>query len=126
MSQRPNVPLTTAALRRELGAGPLPGLLAELLGAQPNTDNTADGEAFFELVGQSVFAADGLVEDDNEANVKRLFDAMFPHNAIVFLLNADALPKELWRQYLVGPWAPIVSILLKLTLFEGESAPKRG
>ncbi|BEJ12239.1 hypothetical protein CspHIS471_0206990 [Cutaneotrichosporon sp. HIS471] len=107
-----------SALRRELGAGALPGLLAELLGAQPATENVTDGEAFFELVGQSVFAADGLVEGDNEVNAKKLFDVMFPHNAMVFLLNADALPKELWRQYLVGPWAPIVSILLKLTLFE--------
>lgn len=107
-------------MRRDLGAGPLPGILAELLGAQPETDNVADGEAFFELVGQTVFAADGLVEGDNEANASKLFDVMFPHNAMVFLLNADALPKELWRQYLVGPWAPIVSILLKLTLFESE------
>ncbi|BEI97113.1 hypothetical protein CcaverHIS631_0207020 [Cutaneotrichosporon cavernicola] len=110
-----------SALRRELGAGALPGLLAELLGAQPATENVTDGEAFFELVGQSVFAADGLVEGDNEVNAKKLFDVMFPHNAMVFLLNADALPKELWRQYLVGPWAPIVSILLKLTLFEDGS-----
>ncbi|GMK54027.1 hypothetical protein CspeluHIS016_0106130 [Cutaneotrichosporon spelunceum] len=107
------------AVRREMGAGPLPGILAELLGAQPDTGKAADGEAYFELVGQDVFAADGLVEGDNEVNANKLFGAMFPQNAMVFLLNADALSKELWRQYLVGPWAPIVSILLKLTLFDG-------
>lgn len=112
--------LTSATARTQLGAGALPNVLAELLGAQPATESMVDTAAFFELIGQDVYAANGLVEGDNEANAKRLYDAMFPHNCLAFLFNAVPLPKEVWRQYLVGPWAPVVSILLKLTLFEGE------
>lgn len=85
----------------------------------------AAGTAFFEMVGQTVYAANGLVEGDNEANANRLYDAMFPHNCMVFLFNATQLPQRVWREYIVGPWAPLVSILLKLTLFESESVAGR-
>lgn len=78
------------------------------------------------MVGQIVYAASGLVEGDNEANANRLYDAMFPHNCMVFLFNATKLPMEVWKGYIVGPWAPLVSILLKLTLFEGESVTGSG
>lgn len=109
-------------MRKQLGAGPFPELLAQLLDSSPTGGDLTAGAAFFELVGQIVYAASGLVEGDNNANANRLYDAMFPHNCLVFLFNAVDMSKEQWRAVIVGPWAPLISILLKLTLFESEGA----